>query len=69
MSLYRGTIAFDEPRKIRKDAGSGKSRTREYCNARAAKYREAHREELRVYMREYMRARRMRKRAQQSMAI
>lgn len=47
--LYRGTIAYDKP--LRADAGSGKLDYKEYYK----RWRAAHREELRVYNREYQR--------------
>ena len=55
-ALYRGTIAYDDdPWRVRRDAGTGKRNDPEYNRAKAARFRERHRERLRVLSREYMR--------------
>jgi hypothetical protein len=55
MNLYRGTIAYDPPLKVRADSGSGLRHDSEYSRLKAARWRDNHREELRTYNREYMR--------------
>jgi hypothetical protein len=54
---------------VRKDSGTGISRTKAYVNAKAARFRKRHKERLRVYMREYMRKWRAIRRAEGAIGI
>jgi hypothetical protein len=51
--LYRGTIAWDEPLRVRKDAGSGARNTLEYKKAKDLRYREKHKEHILEYKRKW----------------
>jgi hypothetical protein len=53
--LYRGTIAYDEPLRVRCDAGTGKRNDPEHYRTWKRAWRQKKREKYNAYMREYMR--------------
>lgn len=55
MTLYRGTLIYDEPLRVRCDAGTGKRNDQEYNRLRHLAWRQKNADHVRKWRREYQR--------------
>ena len=60
MTLYRGSVSFDEPLRVRADCGTGQWRDPDHYRAWKRRWRD--KQHVRDYMREYMRQYRAKRR-------